>query len=121
MPFLLTIEAPPLPLGPRIVTVDKSDFKGSVTQRHDFRLHMAVPLAPGHRWEIKEAVQNTGGTTSEKWEPFDLKPLPGEAGVFGGSAGGYPIRIVFVEKSDGWQLFPETVTVLLSIELIPLC
>lgn len=45
----------------------------------------------------------------------------GEADLFLASARGKAARIVFIQKSDGWQLFPDTVTLLLEVMPTPKC
>jgi len=110
----LRVSPPPPPPPPPTLTVTKAEFSGGVLAGWTFLIHLAVPLAPDHHWEIREAVTSDG-------EPVELAPQAGEAGLFKGVPRGRQIRIVFVAKSDGWQLFPETVTLNLIVSPIPKC
>jgi hypothetical protein len=116
--FVRIDEAPPPPPVPSI-TVDKEEVTARVASRRGFFIRLTVPLAPDHRWEVKEAVFTDWG--EEKWQPFERLPQQEGAGIFGSAVSGKKARIVFVQKSDAGQLSADTVTLLLDLESLPLC
>lgn len=119
IPYILIIAPVPPPPPPWTLTVETADYKGIVGYDREAHIHMAIPLSPGRRWEVKEAVYFSWGR--DGWHPLDLQPLSGEAGVFRFFPKGENIRIVLVEKGDGWLLFPETVTLQLLVDPPPKC
>jgi hypothetical protein len=115
--------APPLP-PPQLplLTVEGETFTGRVTSYRPFNIRLKAPLAPGHRWEVKEAVVSARNDQGEEIQrPFIVEPEPGESGLFKTGVSGETAHIVFIQKSDGWQLFPDTVTLTLTLMPVPLC
>ena len=109
---------PELPL----LTVEKEEFTGSIGSHRPFNIRLKTPLAPEHRWEVKEAVYSTRNVRGEEeWKPFVVEALPTESGLFQAITFGESARIVFIQKSDGLQLFPDAVTLLLSVRPTPTC
>ena len=116
------VNPPEPPPPPPTLTVEGATFKGRVHDYRTFQIHLKTPLAPGHRWEVKEAVYRDPYTPDgEQWRPIGVDARPGEEGVFQTSTRGDFARIVFIQKSDGWQLFPDTVTLLLDVAPTPKC
>ncbi|OAN46103.1 hypothetical protein A6A04_20765 [Paramagnetospirillum marisnigri] len=72
--------------------------------------------------EVKEAVVSARNDQGEEIQrPFIVEQAPGESGLFKTGVSGETARIVFIQKSDGWQLFPDTVTLILTVLPTPLC
>lgn len=115
--------APPLPPPePLTLTVEGPEFTGTVSYGRSFRISLKTPLAPDHRWEVKEAVfSNATAPGRENWEPFTVEAMPAESGLFRAITWGQTARIVFIQKRDGWQLFPHTATLLLTVMPTPTC
>jgi hypothetical protein len=110
------VTAPEPPPPPPMLTVEGKTFKGRVHDYYPFQIRLMTPLAPDHRWEVKEAVFRD----REQWHPIEIR-AQGEEGLFLASTRGEFARIVFIQKSDGWQLFPDTVTLLLDVMPVPKC
>jgi hypothetical protein len=117
----VTVNPPEPPPPPPTLTVEGETFKGRVYDYRTFQIRLKMPLAPGHRWEVKEAVYHDRTTRDgEQWLPVGVH-AQGEEGLFLASAQGDFARIVFIQKRDGWQLFPDTVTLLLEVAPTPKC
>lgn len=120
--FIVIIKPPILPPGPPTLVVKGNEFTGNVAYGREFFIRLAKPLPPNHRWEVKEALYSDNfQPQANDWLPFDLSPLADQSGGFGATARGQAIRISFVEKSDGWLLFPQTVTMRLTVDPTPKC
>lgn len=116
------VKAAPPPLPPPVLTVEGETFKASVSDNERFHVRLKTPLPRGHRWEVKEAVFHYPYTDNgDKWRPIEVVADENDAGLFFASTRGDAARIVFVEKSDGWLLFPDTVTLLLEVDPTPKC
>ena len=120
--YRLHVDPPVPPPEPPELIVEGETFKGRVQDYRTFLIRLKTPLAPGHRWEVKEAVYHEWNTANgDKWVPFEVLARHGQEGLFMVSAHGDSARIVFVQKRDGWQLFPDTVTLLLDVSPTPKC
>lgn len=115
----LRVSPAPPPPPPPTLTVTGSQFSGGVPYGRGFLIRLAKPLTPGDRWEVKEAVYGDGSGTD--WKPIEVTAQAEEPGVFTAISRGSVGRIVFVRKRDGWQLFPETVTINLIVTPVPKC
>jgi hypothetical protein len=120
--FSLTVDPPEPPPEPTTLTVEGDEFKGSVSEYRTFQIRLKTPLPAGYHWEVKEAAYHARhGADADKWLPMDIAARPGDDTLFWASTRGDVARIVFVQKSDGWQLFPDTVTLLLDVMPTPKC
>lgn len=64
--------------------------------------------------------RNRTAGDGDEWHPIEVY-AQGVDGLFLASTLGVSARIVFIQKSDGWQLFPDTVTLLLEVAPTPMC
>jgi hypothetical protein len=117
----LSVGPPAPPVPPPTLSVEGDTFTGSVSEHRTFQIRLMKPLQEGYRWDIKEAQYLPYGGDEEKWLPLDNPEPRGEAGLFWASAQGKRARIVFVQKRDGWQPFPDTVTLDLNVWPTPKC
>lgn len=115
---LRVLPAPPPP-PPQTLTVSDGEFNGGVPYGRGFLIRLTKPLPPGTRWEVKEAVYRDADDGNGM--PIEITAQNGEPGTFTAVSRGRIAHIVFVQKRDGWQLFPETVTINLIIEPVPKC
>ncbi|MBF0324486.1 MAG: hypothetical protein HQL42_05380 [Alphaproteobacteria bacterium] len=117
VPVSVTVK-PPEP--PPTLTVEGPTFTGSVAEYRTFQIRLKIPLPEGYRWEVAEAQHLPYGGEG-KWLPSrPPEPRDGD-GLFWASAQGQRTRIVFIQKRDGWQLFPDTVTLELDVMPTPKC
>ncbi len=120
--FRLYVSPPPSPPEPQTLRVEGETFRGRVDNHSTFLIHLKKPLAPGHRWEVKEAVYQEWDTSNgDKWLPIDVSRRQGEEGHFMTSAQGQSARIVFVQKGSDGQYSAETVTLLLDVTPTAMC
>ena len=102
--------------------MDSATFTGTVDSHRPFNIRLKTPLAPGHHWEVREAVySSSNGPDGGEWKPFDVTPLPAGNDLFQARANGEKARIVFVQKGEDGQVLPETVTLILTVMPTPLC
>ena len=114
---------PPLPPPPPPTLIVEAD-RGTrfFDKNRPLLIRVTAPLAADHRWEVKEALYSDRSSGDEEpWKQLAITPSATEAGLFETAPPGERVRIVFVQRRDGWQLFPETVTLLLIAKPIPKC
>lgn len=121
MTFSIHVDPPEPPPAPPTLTVEGETFSGAAREHQTFHIHLKAPLPSGYRWDVKEAQYTPHGSDGDKWLPMEFPQRQGEDGLFRASAQGRKARIVFIRKSDGWQLFPDTVTLLLDVMPTPKC
>ncbi|MBC7953291.1 MAG: hypothetical protein H7Z12_15905 [Rhodospirillaceae bacterium] len=120
--FRVIVDPAEPPPEPPTLTVEGETFQGRVRDYRTFQIRLKTPLPPGYRWEVKEAVYLDWNTSNgDQWLPVDISASQGDDGLFFASTRGKSARIVFIQKRDGWQLFPDTVTLLLEVAPTPLC
>jgi hypothetical protein len=121
MTFSIHVDPPEPPPPPPTLTVGDEIFTGAVREHQTFQISLNIPLPSGYRWDVKEAQYTPYGSDGDKWLPMEPPQRLGGDGLFRASAQGRKARIVFIQKSDGWQLFPDTVTLLLDVMPTPKC
>jgi len=117
---VITVGPPPPPPAPATLTVEGEELGAWFDSYRPLLIRLKPPLAPDHRWEVKEAATSdqTGG---DDWRTLAVEPVADDGALFRIVAPGQRLRIVFAQRRDGWQLFADTVTVSLTAYPIPKC
>lgn len=110
--WIIAMVGPPEPPPPvRTLDVGSDGLSASVDEGRPFRLRLPSPLPEGYRWDATEAeAEGWGGRRK-----LELSPVAGDPFLLEAVAWGEAIRIILVKRRDGFQLFPDRISIRLDV------
>lgn len=115
---IIALVGPPEPPPPvHTLEVGEDGLRAPVAEGRPFRLRLPRPLPEGYRWEIGEAEAEGWG----KRRNPGFAPVAGDPFLLEATAWGETISVVLLKRRDGFQPFPERLSIRLEVVPAPKC